>query len=134
MEQNGGYCRERAGAAAVTQKIYIPGDPRTTRYMDQLKIIFGLIEVTTHYYLTSADWGRIIAELDAQFGPEMMMDPSRPAPWKSDPNRPMRFGVKEPYLYVHNAGTDDEQVVYLLNEAAPMVETFGKKRDALRIA
>ena len=101
--------------------------------MDQLKIMWGLIEATTHYYVTATHWGEIIAELDAQFGPEMMMDPSKPAPWKSNPNRPMKFGMQEPFLYVHNTGTDDEQVVYLLNELAPMVENFGKKRDALRI-
>ncbi len=116
-----------------TPKIYIPGDPRSTEFVQQLFLIAGLVEATTHYYVTSTHWGQIVAELDAQYRP-MLMDPTRPAPWDTAPNQPMRIGIKDPYLMVHNAGTDDEQVVYLLNEQAPMVEAFGKKRDALRVA
>ena len=114
-----------------TPKVYLPGDPRTTQYVQQLFLISGLIEATTHYYVTAGDWGRIVAELDAQYRP-MLMDQTKPAPWDAAPRGPMKIGTKDPYLMVHNAGTDDEQVVWLLNEQQPQVEAFGKKRDALR--
>jgi hypothetical protein len=113
--------------------IYKRGDPKTTQFMKQLQIIWGLIEVTTKYYVTATHWADIHAELDAQYSdPSGMMDPTRPPPWKQRPNMPMKFGLKEPFLYVINSGTDDDQVVNLLNNEAPMVEAFGKKRDALR--
>ncbi len=113
--------------------IYVRGDPKTTKFVQQLYIIAGLIEATTHYYVTATHWGDIIAELKAQYSsPEQMMDPTRPAPWDQLKNV-LKFGINDPYLMVHNAGTDDEQVVYLLNNEQPMIEAFGRKRDALRI-
>ncbi len=116
-----------------TPKIYIPGDPRSTEFVQQLYLISGLIQATTHYYVTAEHWGQIYAELNAQYRGQLM-DPTRPAPWDANPNGPLRIGIEDPYLMVHNAGTDDEGVIYLLNEAQPQVEAFGKKRDALRIA
>ncbi len=115
----------------MTEIIYKRGDPKTTMFVKQLYLIAGLIEATTHYYVTATHWGDIIVELNAQYR-DALMDPTRPAPWDTAPNQPMKLGAKEPFLYVHNAGTDDEQVVYLLNNEQPMVEQFGKKRDALR--
>jgi len=113
------------------QIIYIRGDPKMTKFVQQLYLISGLIEATTHYYVTATHWGDIVAESNAQYR-DALMDPTRPAPWDINPNGPMKIGTKDPYLMVHNAGTDDEQVVYLLNNEQPMVETFGRKRDALR--
>ena len=116
----------------MTEIIYKRGDPKTTQFVKQLNLIAGLIEASTNLYLTSTHWGDVIAELNAQYR-DVLMDPTQPAPWDLNPNKPMRFGAKDPHLTVINSGTDDEQVVYLLNNEAPMVEAFGRKRDALRI-
>lgn len=115
----------------MTEIIYKRGDPKTTQFVRQLYLIAALIEVTTHYYLTATHWGDVVAELNAQYR-ENLWDQTLPAPWDVKPNGPMQIGKKDPILWVHNAGTDDEQVVYLLNNEQPMVEAFGKRRDALR--
>jgi hypothetical protein len=60
-----------------------------------------------------------------------MMDPTRPPPWAGLKNV-LQIGNQDPILYVHNAGTEDEAVIYLLNNEQPKVEEFGRKRDALR--
>jgi hypothetical protein len=99
--------------------------------MKLLLTIWGLVDVTTKYYVTSSNWGEIIAELDAQYV-DQMMDPTKPAPWKLHPNIPMKFGVKPPFLYVINSGTEDQRVCNVLNNDEPLSALFGAKRDRLR--
>lgn len=113
--------------------IYCRGDPKVTKYIRQLELISGLIERSTVMYVTAQHWGDIIAELDAQYG-DVMMDPTKPAPWKLHPNKPLRFGMHDPHLTVINSGTDDQTVCNLLNEKPAEVAAFGARRDKLRIA
>ena len=115
----------------MVEIVYAKGDPKTTRFIEQLQLISGLIKRSTDMYVTAAHWGWIIAELDARYS-DALMDPTKPAPWKLHPNKPLEFGRHDPKLRVINAGTDDEQVVYLLNEEPAMVAEFGARRDRLR--
>ena len=112
---------------------YGPGDPRVTGYLRKLKLIASLIERSTVIYLTSTQWGLLIAELDAQYGaPEDMMDPTRPPPWRLHPNRPFGIGRHDPKLTVINSGTEDERVCNMLNTKPAEVAAFGARRDRLR--
>jgi hypothetical protein len=113
------------------QIVYVQDHPSRTRYMRQIQLIAGLITRSTDYYVTAEHWGRIIAELDAQYS-DALMDPTKPAPWKPHPNEPFVFGMHDPKLRVINAGTDDEKVVWLLNEHPAAVAEFGVRRDRLR--
>lgn len=113
------------------QIVYVRDHPSRTQYIRQLQLISGLIRVSTDMYVTAEHWGWIIAELDAQYS-DALMDPTKPAPWKLHPNQPLEFGRKDPKLRVINSGTDDEKVVWLLNEAPAMVAEFGARRDRLR--
>ncbi len=113
------------------QYLVVRGDPRTTNYIRELELKSGLIKRSTDMYVTAEHWGWIIAELDAQYS-DALMDPTKPAPWKLHPNMPLVFGRHDPKLRVINSGTDDEQVVWLLNEAPAMVAEFGVRRDRLR--
>jgi len=45
--------------------IYVRGDPKTTKYVQQLLLISGLIERSTKYYVTATHWGYIMDELNA---------------------------------------------------------------------
>ncbi len=117
----------------TTQFLCVRGDPRTTTYIRRLERISGIIGRSTDMYVTAEHWGWIIAELDAQYsGPDALMDPTKPAPWKLHPNNPLVFGRHDPKLRVINSGTDDEKVVWLLNEAPAAVAEFGARRDRLR--
>lgn len=114
--------------------IYVKGDPRCTKYLDQLRLIASLIDKSTVYYVTSIHWGEIIAELDAQYR-DRLMDPAKPAPWDGEGgNRPIKIGVKEPFLTVYNSGTEDQDVCNLLNDEPARIANFGARRDKLRVA
>jgi hypothetical protein len=113
------------------QIVYVRDHPSRTQYIRQLQVISGLIKVSTDMYVTAEHWGWIIAELDAQYS-DALMDPTKPAPWKLHPNNPLIFGRHDPKLRVINSGTDDEKVVWLLNETPAMVAEFGARRDRLR--
>ncbi len=102
--------------------IYVPGDPCTTKYVDQLWIIANLIERSTDMYVTAAHYGRVIAELQAQHG----------APVGAAPGHLM-FG-KKPELRVINAGTDDEAEVNRRNHATPGAIDYQAKMNRLRVA
>lgn len=112
----------------MTEKLYVPGDPSETRFVQQLLLISGLIERSTKMYVTAKHWGQIIAELDAQYM-DSLMDPTKPAPWHG--NRPMAFGI-DPQLLVLNAGTDDQLTVNALNHETPGAINFQAKIVRLR--
>lgn len=111
------------------QIIYKPGDPKETRYVQQLLLISGLIGVSTSMWLTSTHYKAVMDEFEAQYR-DALMDPTRPAPWDTRTDR-FQIGAREPFLTVINSGTEDEEVVYLLNEEPARVAEFGARRDAL---
>ncbi len=113
------------------QIIYVRDHPSRTQYVKQILLQSGLIKCSTDIYVTAEHWGWIIAELDAQYS-DALMDPTKPAPWKAHPNKPLQFGRHDPKLRVINSGTDDEKVVWLLNEHPAAVAEFGARRDRLR--
>lgn len=113
------------------QVVYVRDHPSRTQYLRQLQLISGLISRSTDMYVTAEHWGWIIAELDAQYS-DALMDPTKPAPWKLRPNEPFVFGMHDPKLRVINSGTNDEKVVWLLNEHPAAVANFGVNRDRLR--
>ncbi len=114
------------------QTVYVRDHPSRTLYYKQLELISGIIKVSTDFYVTAEHWGWIIAEFEAQYS-DALMDPTKPAPWKLHPNAPFVIGVPpNPVLRVINSGTDDEHVVWLLNEAPAAVAEFGARRDRLR--
>ncbi len=114
------------------QIIYVRDHPSRTQYVKQILLQSGLIKCSTDIYVTAEHWGWIIAELDAQYS-DALMDPTKPAPWKAHPNNPFVVGVPpNPVLRVVNSGTNDEKVVWLLNEHPAAVAEFGARRDRLR--
>ena len=117
----------------MSEIIYVRGDPKTTRYVQQLLMISGLIERSSQMYVTATHWGDIQAELNAQYR-DALTDPTKPAPWDLHPNKPMQLGSREPYLTVINSGTDDQEVCNMLNEHPAEVAAFSARRDKLRIA
>lgn len=135
MDETDGDRRGRPGGAAVSngQIVYVRDHPSRTQYIRQLELISGLIARSTDMYVTAEHWGWIIDELNAQYR-DALMDPTKPAPWDLHPNKPLEFGMHDPKLRVINAGTDDTQVVWMLNEAPAMVAEFGARRDKLRTA
>ena len=108
--------------------IYLPGHPSTTRYVQQLNLVAGLVGRPTTLYLTAQHWGWVMAELEAQYK-DALMDPTRPGPW-ANPKKPLQFGP----LKVVNAGTDDERAVNRMNHDTPGAIDFVERRDRLRVA
>lgn len=106
-------------------RIFIPGDPATTNYIQTLNTIAGLLERPSRMYLTSEHWTAIIRELDAQYM-DLLMDPTKPPPWNS--GRPIQIGK----LLVVNAGTNNQAVVNLKNQSEPGAINFQARKERLR--
>jgi hypothetical protein len=99
--------------------IYLPGDPRETKYVEKCwrlaDAAAGLMvhERPDRMFISSSDFGRVIAELRAQYE----------TPNTSEVPGYLIFG-KNPEFRVLNAGTDDEAEVNRLNRETPGAVDF----------
>jgi hypothetical protein len=107
--------------AAVNPTLYLPGDPRTTQYVEKCwrlaNASAGLAPHLrpTQMYLSAQDYGGLIAELRAQHD----------APEHETPGY-LIFG-RRPTFKVINAGTDDEAEVNRLNRDTPGAIDFEQR-------
>lgn len=95
-------------------------DPTNTEYVLQLWTIANLIERNTQMYLSASQYGKVVAELRAQYD----------APTDNDP--PYLLMGKVPQLTVFNAGTDDEAAINRMNADTPGAIDFQAKKQKLR--
>lgn len=105
-----------------TLKPYVPGNPKSETLVDQVWLRANGIERDSDCYLGAYEYGRLIAELQADHD----------AP-KTEVPMSLKFGV-HPCLHVINAGTDDRLVVALKNRDAAGARDFREKLERLRVA
>ncbi len=113
------------------QVFYLPGDPRGTKYVEQLWLIAGLLERPTKMYLTATHYGRVIAELRAQHNAPQLTAPDE---LKFGKTAHTHDATRRTYeLAVVNSGTEDEAWVNALNRDTPGAIDFQDKMRRLRV-
>lgn len=101
-----------------------PGDPRYTTYIKKIEFQSGIVYQSgksTTVYVTAEMWGRIAAEIEAQYS-DMLLDPDRPMP--RNKGAALVFGALDPKLTVANSGTDDQRQVARMNRGQPGADEF----------
>ena len=96
-----------------------------TFFIKQLQLIAQLVApVPSRFFVTSAHWGMIADEIRRDY-PSSLIDPlSLPTPRTF---KELQIGC----LRVINAGTEDNEVVNLMNEEDADIANFAWKRDHL---
>lgn len=105
---------------------HLTGSPLATNWIRTLEAQAAHVSRPTTRYLTAGEWGKVAAELDAQYG-DALMDPTRPAPWHSQ----QRFLVGK--LLVVNSGTDDRAEVNRRNREEPGAIDYKERVERFRI-
>jgi len=96
-----------------------------THFIKQLQTISALIAVPSRMFVTSTHWGQIAAEIKRQYA-SALADPSGlPTPKNFDR---LKIGM----LTVINAGTEDGEVVNLMNEEDARNAQFQQRRTAFQ--
>jgi hypothetical protein len=102
----------------VRPGLYVPGDPRTTNYMEMLwRLADAAAGLPAHQrpdrmYLSATDYGAVVEELRAQHGASKTEAPGY-----------LIFGKKATFK-VLNAGTDDMATVNRMNRDTPGAVDF----------
>lgn len=96
-----------------------------THFIKQLQRISGLVgDTPSRMFLTASHWGQVADEIKRQY-PSALANPAglpTPANFKA-----LKIGA----LTVLNSGTDDDDVVNLMNEEDAKRANFAWKRDNL---
>ena len=100
-----------------------------TLEMDVLRRIAALIGPVAEpvrYFVTSTRWGNIAKEIEAEYVNNLSDPTNLPKP---DTFKEMHIGKG---LLVINSGTEDQDVVNIVNRAEAERVNFQKRREALR--
>lgn len=99
---------------------------KETHFIKQLQTIAGLIGSTpSRMFVTSTHWGQIADEIKRQYAGSLMDPAGLP--------KPQNFGrLKIGALMVINAGTEDQEVVNLMNEEDARSAQFQQRRAAFQ--
>jgi len=92
----------------------------------RIAALVGEANPPVRYFVSSTRWGNIAREMEMDFFNELADPTNLPNP---DNFKELKIGKG---LLVINSGTEDEDVVNLVNRAEAERCNFAKKRDSLR--